>query len=60
MNMATIQPLSYSGYRFPAVIFSHCTWLHGLLGNRLSSWMKLEQYLPDVPRSRKARRDPED
>jgi hypothetical protein len=24
MNMATIQPLSYSGYRFRAVIISHC------------------------------------
>ena len=28
MNMPTIQPLSYSGYRFPAVIISHCTWLY--------------------------------
>lgn len=26
--MATIQPLSYSGYRFPALIMSHCTWLY--------------------------------
>src|ERR1700676_1624662 len=28
MNMPTIQPLSYSGYRFLAVIISHCTWLY--------------------------------
>ena len=28
MNMPTIQPLSYIGYRFPAVIISHCTWLY--------------------------------
>src|SRR5439155_23107300 len=28
MNMPTVQPLSYSGYRFPAVIISHCTWLY--------------------------------
>jgi hypothetical protein len=28
MNMATIQPLSYSGYRFPAAIISHRTWLY--------------------------------
>ncbi len=28
MNMPTMQPLSYSGYRFPAVIISHCTWLY--------------------------------
>ena len=28
MNMPTTQRLSYSGYRFPAVIISHCTWLY--------------------------------
>jgi hypothetical protein len=28
MNMPTIQPLSYSGYRFPAVIISHGAWLY--------------------------------
>ena len=28
MNIPTIQTLSYSGYRFPAVIISHCTWLY--------------------------------
>jgi hypothetical protein len=28
MNMATIQPLSYSGYRFPAAIISRCTWFY--------------------------------
>ena len=28
MNMSTIQPLSYSGYRFPVLIISHCTWLY--------------------------------
>jgi putative transposase len=28
MNMPTIQPPSCSGYRFPAVIISHCTWLY--------------------------------
>jgi len=28
MNIATIQPLSYRGYRFPAVIISHCTWFY--------------------------------
>ena len=28
MNRPTIRPLSYSGYRFPAVIINHCTWLY--------------------------------
>ena len=28
MNMPNIDPPSYSGYRFPAVIISHCTWLY--------------------------------
>src|SRR5438552_18521968 len=28
MNMPTIQSLSYSAYRFPSVIISHCTWLY--------------------------------
>jgi putative transposase len=28
MNMPTVDPPSYSGYRFPAVIISHCTWLY--------------------------------
>jgi putative transposase len=28
MNMPTINLPSYSGYRFPAVIISHCTWLY--------------------------------
>jgi hypothetical protein len=28
MNMPTTKRLSYSGYRFPAVIISHCTWLY--------------------------------
>ena len=26
--MPTVDPPSYSGYRFPAVIISHCTWLY--------------------------------
>ena len=28
MTMPTLNPPSYSGYRFPAVIISHCTWLY--------------------------------
>jgi putative transposase len=28
MNMLTVDSPSYSGYRFPAVIISHCTWLY--------------------------------
>ena len=28
MNMPTVDPPTYSGYRFPAVIISHCTWLY--------------------------------
>jgi putative transposase len=28
MNTPTINLSSYSGYRFPAVIISHCTWLY--------------------------------
>jgi hypothetical protein len=28
MNMSIIDPPSYSGYRLPAVIISHCTWLY--------------------------------
>jgi predicted dienelactone hydrolase len=28
MNVPTVQPLSYSGYRFPVVSISHCTWVY--------------------------------
>ena len=28
MTTPTVDPPSYSGYRFPAVIISHCTWLY--------------------------------
>ena len=28
MNMPTTQRLSYSGYRFPAEIISHCVWMY--------------------------------
>jgi putative transposase len=28
MNTPTVNLPSFSGYRFPAVIISHCTWLY--------------------------------